>query len=183
MIFLLIFSVFAFTDEELDKGRACSKIVIDLFAKDFHMIGSVTNTKPHFDSKRLENKIFADLIDYCYENTPYSAIESIKYNFGMHSWKEFQLSVKISPENYNEEKDLEISKAHLYFRKELLNSEKEPKYVGDPALKSKDTKEITEKFRAEQKKKQAERANEKVEEPETIKILRERRKKRENSEL
>ena len=177
MIFLLIAVVMGYTEEELDKGRACSKITIDLFVNDFQIIKEVLDAKQHLESKNLENKIFADLLDQCVKDTPMSVLEPIKYVFGNYSWKDFKNYIAILPDKYNEEADLIISPEHYKFRKAVLASEGGPKYIGDPKFKDQTLKDMEKKIKEEAEKRRQASPNAKPKMPEdteSIKKLRQR---------
>jgi hypothetical protein len=151
MLFFIVLAVHAYTAEELDKARACSKILIDLFANDMAVVKKITDQKPHLPSSALEEKIFSDALDYCRLNAPMSVLRPVRYFMGDQKWTDFKKYVKFFPEKYNTEKDLKVSEDHLKLRQEVLDTEGGLHYVGKP--------EHEEQAMKEYKKRMAEQGN------------------------
>ena len=145
----IIASVLAYTEEELDRGRACSKIIGDMFVKDISQIRAICAKKPHLDSRALENKIFVDLVDYCYENAPFSVLQPVVFFMKKHSWKEFAEYLKIDEDKYIIPEDLIITETQLAFRKNILDTEGGIRFIGDPKDKEETLKQYHKKMKDE----------------------------------
>jgi hypothetical protein len=136
-----------FTETEVETFRACTKIVADLFQNSFDVVEEMLGKKPALDEKKLQNKIFADMLDYCSKNAPFGMVQSVQYRMGKQSWRDFEQFLKVDLEKYGKEEDLEIGEEHKNLRREVLKTEGGMKYVGDPKNKDAATKKIKDELR------------------------------------
>lgn len=148
---LLLAYVSAYTEEEIEIARGCTKIVIDLFKSDFEVIKQLVDEKPQFDRKKFENKIFSDLIDYCRQNATFEAVDKARFFLKNGTWTEYEDYLKVFLDEYQTEDDLKVSEEHKAMRKEVLNSEGGVKYVGDPKYKDQTLKSLKENMAKEGK--------------------------------
>ncbi|OMJ91477.1 hypothetical protein SteCoe_5964 [Stentor coeruleus] len=148
---LLLAYVSAYTEEEIEIARGCTKIVIDLFKNDFEVVKLLVDEKPQFDRKKFENKIFSDLIDYCRQNATFEAVDKARFFLKNGTWTEYEDYLKVFLDEYQTEDDLKISEEHRAMRKEVLNSEGGIKYIGDPKHKDQAIKSLKENMAKEGK--------------------------------
>ena len=107
-IFLaLIFWAYAYTEDELDKARACVKIVMDLFQNDYLYVEAFVEMKSHLDKKKLENKLFSDMIDNCIEKVPFDEVKPYRFFVAKNIWRGFGKYLSVNEKDYNEDKDLD----------------------------------------------------------------------------
>ncbi|OMJ81418.1 hypothetical protein SteCoe_18092 [Stentor coeruleus] len=148
---LLLAYASAYTEEEIEIARGCTKIVIDLFKSDFEVVKLLVDEKPQFDRKKFENKIFSDLIDFCRQNATFEAVDKARFFLKNGTWSEYEDYLKIFLDDYQTEDDLKISDEHRAMRKEVLNSEGGIKYIGDPKYKDQTLKSLKENMAKEGK--------------------------------
>lgn len=123
LAFALLGLAVAFTDLEVDKGRACMRLSFAF--KDFYPTAEMDLIKanPHLNARKLKDKLQVDVFESCRKEISESDTDHVKTSQGNFSWTRLRKYLHYDPHKYSSEADLEIPYEHLRMRKAIMLAE------------------------------------------------------------